>query len=102
MDPQHESVVERLAEEAIRLGADAPDVEYKDGYDEVYAMSGAVGYGIARLRSSGPEAVSLRRELHGIARRKRRLRVDDRDYELRCRVRDSFGEEAFRVELRRV
>ncbi len=102
MDPEHKSVVQRLVAEAIRLGADALDVEYKDGYEEVFAMSGAVGYRIARLRSSSPEAASLRKELHGLTRRKRRVRVDDRDYELRGRAYDSFGEEAFHVELRRV
>lgn len=102
MDPEHKSIVERLAAEAIRRGADALDVEYKDGYEEVFAMTGAVGYGIARLRSSGPEAASLRKELRGITRRKRRIRVDGRDYELRGRAYDSFGEEAFRVELRPV
>ncbi len=102
MDPEHKSVVERLAAEAIRLGADALDVESKDGHEEVFAMSGAAGYGIARLPSSGQEAASLRKELRGITRRKRRLRVGDHDYELRGRAYDSFGEEAFHIELRRV
>ena len=56
MVPKHEDLVERLATEAIRLGADLLEVEYKDGYEEVFAAA-------------------LREELHRIARRKRRIAV---------------------------
>lgn len=99
---RHESVVERLATEAIRLGADFLDVEYKDGYEEVFAAQGGVGHGIARFRSSSPAAVTLREELHRIAKRKRRFAVGGSQYELRGNVYESFGEDAFRVQLRRV
>ena len=99
---EHSGLVERLASEAIRLGAEALVVEYKDGYEEVFAMKGAVGFGIGRYRSSSPEAEALRDELRGIRRRRRRLSVGDAEYELRCRVFESFGEEAFHLELRRV
>ncbi len=99
---RNESVVERLAAEAIRLGADVLDVEYKDGYEGVFAAQGGVGHGIARFRSSSPEAVTLREELHRIAKRKRRIAVDGSQYELRGNVYESFGEDAFRVQLRRV
>jgi hypothetical protein len=97
-----ESVVERVATEAVRLGADVLEVEYKDGYEEVFAAKAGVGQGIARFRSSSPDAVRLREELHRIAKRKRRIAVDGYEYELRCGVYESFGEEAFQVELRRV
>lgn len=103
--PMHrrpEGVVERLAAEAIRLGADFLDVEYKDGYEEVSAAQGGVGYGIARFRSSSPEAVMLREELYRIAKRKRRIGVGGSQYELQGSVYESFGEDAFRVQLRRV
>jgi len=104
--PARGSIAERLAAEAIRRGANLLDVEYKEGYDDVYAAKGnehyAVGYTIARLESSSPEAVSLRKELHRIAsRKKHRIVVDGCQYELRCRVYDSFGEDAFHVQLRR-
>ncbi len=102
MRPMHESIVERLAAEAIRRGADLLDVEYKDGYEHVVAAKGGVGHGIARFRSSSPEAVTLREELHRIAKGKRRIPVDGSQYELRGSVYESFGEDAFRVQLRRV
>ena len=98
------SIVEQLVSEAIRVGANALDVEYKDGIEEVYAMKGTTdygsGFGIAMLPSGSPEAVSLCRELHGIARKSRTIAVGDSNYELRCRVFESFGEDAFRVEIR--
>jgi hypothetical protein len=96
------SIVERLASEAIRLGAKTLEIEYNDGHDEVFAATGEVGYGITRLRSTSPEATSLRGELHDIARQSRRVAMGDGTYELRCRVFESFGEDAFRVEIRLV
>ncbi len=102
MHRTHESIVECLAAEAIRRGADLLDVEYKDGYEEVVAAKDGVGHGIARFRSSSPEAVTLREELHRIAKRKQRVTVDGSQYELRGSIYESFGEDAFRVQLRRV
>ncbi len=102
MHRTHESIVECLAAEATRRGADLLDVEYKDGYEEVVAAKDGVGHGIARFRSSSPEAVTLREELHRIAKRKQRVTVDGSQYELRGSIYESFGEDAFRVQLRRV
>lgn len=102
MVAKHESIVERLATQAIGLGADHLEVEYKDGHEQVFATKGGVGTGIASFRSSSPEAIKLREELHGIAKKKRRIAVGGSQYELRGRVYESFGEDAFRVELRRV
>jgi hypothetical protein len=103
---QEQSFVERFALEAIRLGANSLDVEYKDGYEYVFAMTGGsdygVGCGIGRLRCASPEAASLRKELDGMARKIRRISGGDVDYELRCRIYDSFGEDAFHVEIRPV
>ena len=39
---KNESIVEPLAAEAIRLGADLLDVEYKDGYEQVFATRAGV------------------------------------------------------------
>jgi len=102
MGPMRESMVERLVAEAIRRGADLLEVEYRDGYEDVVAAKGGVGHGLARFRSSSPEAVALREELYRIARRRHRITVDESEYELRGSVYDSFGEDAFRVQLRRV
>jgi hypothetical protein len=102
MAPKHESIVERLATQAIRLGADFLEIEYKDGCEEVFAAKGESGTGIASIRSSSPEALMLRDELRAITKRKRRIAVGGTRYELRGHIYESFGEDAFRVELRRV
>jgi len=100
---QQESIVERLAVEAIGLGADELEVEYKDGYEWAFAAKNGMGFSIASFRSSSPEAGALRDELHRLTKRKRRiLVVDGLRYELRGHSYDSFGEEAYRVDLQRV
>ena len=93
------SIIEELASETIRAGGDAVEVEYKDGYEEVFPVKGQFGTSIGfRLVKSSQEAKSLREELYKIAKKRRRLTVSGREYELRCRIYDSFGEHAFRLE----
>jgi hypothetical protein len=101
MGKEQASVLEKLVAEVLRAGANALEVEYDDGYDEVCLMRGPFGWGIGRFRSSSPEAITLREELYRVARKKRRMNVDGRQCEVSCRVRDSFGEAAFRIEIRR-
>lgn len=93
-------IVERLVAKAIALGADALQVEHKDRCEEVFAMKGPLGFGIASLRSSSPDAASLRKELHWLVSRKHRISVGGSEYELRCRIYESFLENAFWIELR--
>lgn len=95
-------IIERFAAKSIRRGASLLDIEYKEGYEDIVATQGGVGYGIARFRSSSPEAITLREELHRSAKRKHRITGDGSQYELRGSVYESFGEDAFRVQLRRV
>ncbi len=94
-----QSMIEQLASKAVRVGADALDIEYKGGYEEVFAMCGNIGHGIARLKSTSAEAESLRAELQAMVRKNRQLALADREYKLRCRVHESFGEDAYRVEI---
>jgi hypothetical protein len=95
------TVLEPLLAKAIGLGADQLEVDYKDGSEVVFAMKSGVGVGIASFRSSSPEAKSLRNELYALAKKRQRTKIDEHTYELRARIFDSFGEDAFRVELRR-
>jgi hypothetical protein len=96
----HQAIVERFAVEAIRLGAESLEVACKDGCEKVFAAKGGLGVGLARIRSSSPEAATLREELRRIVSRKRRIAVAESQYELRGSVYESFGEDAFRVEIR--
>ena len=96
------AILEPLLAKAIGLSADQLEVEYKDGPEEVFAMKSGVGLGIANFRSSSPEAKSLRNELYALAKKRQHAKIDEHTYELRARIFDSFGEDAFRVELRRL
>ena len=97
------NIIEEIASQTIRSGGEAVEVEYKDGYEEVFPVAGRFGTSVGfRLDSSSEEAKSLREELYKIAKKKRRLTVSDREYELRCRIYDSFGEHAFRLEWKLV
>jgi len=97
-------ILERVTTEAIRLGTDTLEVEYKDGYEWVFVVSGSLGVGIAQFRSSSRNGARLRQECHQLARHHRwqGISVDGRGYQVRCTVYDSFGEDAFRVSLRPV
>ncbi len=97
------SMIEEIASQTIRAGGDAVEVEYKDSYEEVFPVAGQFGTSVGfRLDCSSQEAKSLREELYKIAKKRRRLIVSGLEYELRCRIYDSFGEHAFRLEWKRV
>ena len=97
------SIIEEIASQTIRSGGDAVEVEYKDGYEEVFPVAGRVGTSVGiRLRSSSPEAKSLREGLYRIAKKRQCITVGGCEYELRCRIYDSFGEDAFRLEWKPV
>ena len=94
------SVLEHFVREALDLGADVLEVEYRDGHEEVVAYVGASGRQIARLKSGTPQASALRQDLYATRRRLLRFSARGREYALRADAYESFGEDAFRVELR--
>src|ERR1700694_3485664 len=100
MTAQHVSILQKFAVEAIRLGAEQLEVEYRDGYEELSAIAGDFGFGIGRLRSTSQAAATLRHELYQCTRRKGQIVVDGSNYELHSRTYDSFGEQAYQVRLR--
>lgn len=95
-------VVLGLVAEAVRLKAAELDVEYKDGYEDVYAMSGATGFGIARFVSSSSEGKSLRKGLYAIRKKSRIVEIAGQTYAVKSTVYNSFGEDAFRVQIKKM
>jgi hypothetical protein len=95
-------ILEHLATEAIGLVADALEVEYTDGFEEVFASGGSLAFCIAQFDSSTQEAVRLREACDRLSRqtRPRRVSVDGLEYDVRCTTHDSFGEQAFCGALR--
>jgi|SRR6266581_4902656 len=100
MSSRRPDVLEQLVREAIRLGADTLEVEYSNGCEEVVAYMGTVGRDIGRL-GSGTEATALRSALYASTTRPRRLSVAGHEYVIRARLYDTFGEDAFRINLGR-
>jgi hypothetical protein len=95
-------MVDALITEAIGLGADTIQVEYRDGYEEISVLKGGVGFEIARWPSAGRRAVALRKELHDLRRKRATATISGAAYEVRTRPYDHFGEQAFEVRLRRI
>ena len=94
--------VEDLVAEAVRLGADALEFEYRGGQENVAAMRGCTGVGIARMPSGSPEAATLRSELQSLIRRKTRLSIGTVQCDVVVRAYESFGGRAYRLYIRRL
>ena len=92
-------VLLELVARAIKVGADDMEIEYKNGREEVFAVSSGIGAGIASLDSKSEEARLLREELYAIARKKRVVRISGSSYTVRVQIFDGFGEDAFRVTI---
>lgn len=99
---EQDAIIKALATEAIRCGADMIEVEYDEGYEEVYVRKDNVVFSIDGFEASSSQGVLLQKELYGLVKKKQRIAVDNVEYELRARVYDSFGVDAFQVQLRRV
>jgi hypothetical protein len=99
---EQKSILQGLVAKAIRCGADMIEVEYDEGYEEVYIRKDNLALSIDRYKTTSSRASFLRKELYGLAKKKRRIVLDNEEYELRARIYDSFGEDAFRVLLRKL
>jgi hypothetical protein len=55
-------IIKELAAEAIRCGADMIEVEYDEGYEEVYVRKDNVGFGIKRLEASRSQGLLLQKK----------------------------------------
>jgi hypothetical protein len=95
------SVLRELTLEAVRVGADTIEVEFNYGHEEVVFLKNGAGSGTT-FDSSSDQAKSLLKELYNLRRKKPRIAVDDAKYRLQIGIYDSFGEDAFRIELRRI
>lgn len=102
MPTEHNAILDDLITEAVRLDATALEVEYDAGFEKVVVFRGATGWGIRQFGSSSREAVALREQLYRMRGKRRRVTIDGCTVELKVTVHDSFGEDAFRVELRGV
>lgn len=94
-----EDVLAGLIRKAIEFRAD--EIEYKDGYEEVFAMRDWLGISVGKIESGSEEARALRQLLHKV-KGKTKVRVDGDDYQIRVDIHENFGEDAFRISFRRL
>jgi hypothetical protein len=89
------TLLEKICEHILYLGADSFEVEYKDNREWVYARKDNAGISIANFESSSEDAGELRRNLYAAAKKPVRTLIAGRPSILRVRITDSFGEDAF-------
>ena len=90
-----------LLERSMQAGASEMEVEYQDGWEEVYAVGAGIGVGIARLHANSAEARTLREELYAIPKKGQIIQICGCEYMVRVRVHQSCGEDMFRVTLKK-
>ena len=93
------SPLAKVTAKALEVGAQELEVEYKSGWEEVCAMRGNFGVGIARFKASSEEGSGLREQLWEISKKPARIDILGTTYRVRARRFDSFGEVAFRVTI---
>jgi len=101
MNSESTDILATLASKAMELGADAFEVEYKDRHEEICAIKGSMGIGIGALPSDSKEAIALRDELWMHRRKMNKIDIGGVNYKLKVNVFESFGETAFKVEIRK-
>lgn len=87
---------------AIDLGANKLEIEYDGSREEVMAIKGSMGIGIGALETNSKEAVALRDELWKHRRKMKKIEIGGVNYTLKVKTYNSFGEMAFRVEIKKV
>ena len=95
-----DSVIAGYLARAIELDCDELELEYKNGRETLCAVKNGLGVGIASLDSSSNEAEDVRKELHLICKWPRRIDVAGKEYLVKAKIFDSFGEDAFHVVIK--
>jgi hypothetical protein len=83
-------------ERAREIGADAIEIEYKDGKDWIFAYSGSVGAGIGSLPYS--KRTAIMKEMDDLKKAKQAT-LGGVAFRLKFRTYESFGEWVYRIEL---
>ena len=99
LELSNDDILARLVAIAVEHDADGLEIEYDDGYEEVCAIKGSFGVGIARLDSSGEESRLLRDQLNAIKRKGIKVNINDATFRLKVSTYYTFGEWAYRVKI---
>ena len=86
---------------AMELQANEIEMEYKDGYEELFAFHNGFGAGIGRFKSNSEEAEMLQKYLY--AAKKPMTFIDDFDkFQFTVKIYESFGEDCFRIRFKKI
>jgi len=94
-------ILVELVAKTLTVGAYEMQVEYEDRKEHVLAFQEEVGFGIASLDASNEEAQALREALYQMRRKQKIVTIEGVQYRLRARIRESFGEDVFRVTIKK-
>jgi hypothetical protein len=95
------TLLEDLCRHALSIGADSIEVKYQDHRELVYGRNGNAAVSFASFASSSSDAKELRNNLYRVHKKPLRTVLDGQVYVLKVQIADSFGEDAFAVEIER-
>jgi hypothetical protein len=95
-----QTLLEGLCEHAASFGADAIEIQPRDGHQLVVAGKGGSAFRIANYQSNGRDAKELLDNLDAARKRTVRAILNGRVFLLKTTVEKSFDEDAFHVDIR--
>lgn len=99
--PSGDDVVVRFVKKAMDLGATEIEVEYESGREHIFAVGRHSGVEIASIESGGKEACALREALFDISEQPRKVTIGGSQYALTVQIHQSFGEDVYRITIRK-
>lgn len=94
-----EQVLVEYLQKIISTGGDELEIEYRDGKEWFTAFNGSFGFGIGSLDSG--KAKPIFREFEEL-KKTERIAIDSKDYVLRFRQFESFGETVYRIQMKEI
>ena len=96
-----DDAVAPFVKKAIDLGAMGIEVEYESGREHVFALGEHSGVEIASLDANGKQARELREALCQIGEQTRKITIRGSEYVLTFQIRESFGEDVYRITIKK-
>ena len=99
--PSGDDAIAHFVKKAIDLGATEIEVEFESGREHVFAVGEHSGVEIASLDASGKQARALREVLCHICEQPRKMIIRGSEYALTVQIHESFGEDVYRVTIKK-
>jgi len=96
-----EKVLAGLFKKALELNSTEIEIEYRNGYEEIFAYRNSFGAGIGNLKSSSEEAKMLRSFLYEV---KKTTNIEDSagKFQFSVKIQEDFGEDKFHIRFKKV